>query len=291
MIKHDKSQRTKFRSFLIIYHTEYGFLLLEAYKAKKGKHYQLAGGHVDKDELHTQGLMIASKIAAIRELYEETGLNFGTSDELKSRLERLDLGIENRMYYRLIITNNDSVHLQDPKYRNIQNIQRSQNQSENEKIQENSDEKKNSNVNEKINNTMNEVNEKAKQKLLEMRGLSLADVNEHTMNKNEKFNDFYLKLSHEHTGFTFVQDINNARDMVKLHSGGKNSDALKVYAKMYGFKKSKNKNKNKNKKSKKDKKNKKDKRKQSESKSLSKSKSKSASQTQSKSNDTHTIHV
>ena len=41
---------------------------------------------------------------------------------------------------------------------------------------------------------------------------------------------FYLKLSSEHTGFTFVSDVHAASEMIKKHSGGHGSNALLVVA-------------------------------------------------------------
>merc|ERR1712130_575810 len=47
-----------------------------------------------------------------------------------------------------------------------------------------------------------------------------------SLNENQ---DFYLKLSSEHNGFEFVNDIEKAIVMISQHSGGKNSDALNLY--------------------------------------------------------------
>eukprot|EP01083_Nonionella_stella_P015972 44663_1 len=43
--------------------------------------------------------------------------------------------------------------------------------------------------------------------------------------------EFYLKLSKEHNGFVFEKNVYKAMHMVKLHSGGECSKALKMYAK------------------------------------------------------------
>ena len=39
----------------------------------------------------------------------------------------------------------------------------------------------------------------------------------------------FLKLSHEHSGFTFEKDLKNAPSLLKQHSGGHCSDALSSY--------------------------------------------------------------
>jgi ADP-ribose pyrophosphatase YjhB (NUDIX family) len=72
------------RAFIIAKHERYGYLLLEANKKRKGgRHYQLPGGHVDRQELCDYGETEACRVAAARELYEETGL------DLRNCLHRL----------------------------------------------------------------------------------------------------------------------------------------------------------------------------------------------------------
>ena len=161
-VAHD--EKTKFRSFIIAYNKHYGYLLLRAYKKSKGLHHQLPGGHIDKCELHGHSFEEAAKMAAKRELFEETGLNI--KDE--SRLKYLKLGIKNRVYFQLLLKDEDSLH-----------------------------------------HTIN------KQQL--------------TKSLNDK-QEFYLKLSVEHNAFQFEKDISKAIEMISQHSGGKNSDALDVYA-------------------------------------------------------------
>ncbi len=92
------------RSFIICKHDRYGYLLLEANKKRKGgRHYQLPGGHVDRQEIADHGEVEACRVAAARELYEETGL------DLRNCLNRLvpvdiqGLGPEGN---RLIFTQN-----------------------------------------------------------------------------------------------------------------------------------------------------------------------------------------
>ncbi|ETO25606.1 hypothetical protein RFI_11531, partial [Reticulomyxa filosa] len=56
----------------------------------------------------------------------------------------------------------------------------------------------------------------------------------HNLTKPESDQDFYLKLSNEHTAFTFVpfHEIDNACEMTCLHSGGKSAAALKMFYQM-----------------------------------------------------------
>ena len=61
--------RTDLCGFVIARHPRHGLLLLQANKAKKGGlHYQLPGGHVNRDELVSLGPEVAGKVAAAREL-------------------------------------------------------------------------------------------------------------------------------------------------------------------------------------------------------------------------------
>merc|ERR1712176_1295835 len=54
----------------------------------------------------------------------------------------------------------------------------------------------------------------------------MSELNE-SLKENQ---DFYLKLSSEHNGFEFEMDIDKAIKMICQHSGGKNSEALSLYA-------------------------------------------------------------
>eukprot|EP01083_Nonionella_stella_P005934 17122_1 len=56
------------------------------------------------------------------------------------------------------------------------------------------------------------------------------DETQLTASLNNTQKDFKLKLSHEHNGFEFEKDIDKAIQMIKKHSGGKNSEALAQYA-------------------------------------------------------------
>jgi 8-oxo-dGTP pyrophosphatase MutT (NUDIX family) len=102
------------RGFVAARHRQHGFLLLQASKRKKGIHYQLPGGRVDESEVTAHGLEEGCRVAAARELFEETGI------DVRSQLDRLrplelcaspHEGLEKfhgRMYFELEISEADS---------------------------------------------------------------------------------------------------------------------------------------------------------------------------------------
>ena len=102
------------RGFIAVRHRQHGILLLQASKKKKGLHYQLPGGRVDESELRTHGPEEGCRIAAARELFEETGIDVRSQlDRLRplelsaSPLERLEK-FHGRMYFELEISEADS---------------------------------------------------------------------------------------------------------------------------------------------------------------------------------------
>ena len=83
------------RSFLIVKHNTNGYLILNAYKERKGQHGQLPGGRIDVNEAPEQ--------AAVREFFEETGILVSSP-----RLKRLP-SIGNKYFFFLEITDSDQV--------------------------------------------------------------------------------------------------------------------------------------------------------------------------------------
>ncbi|KAK9171155.1 NUDIX domain protein [Cryptosporidium meleagridis] len=119
----------KFRSFIIVIHQEYGCLLLKSTKKSKYDIFQLPGGRLDEKDLlinlseansnsndnnnNNNGINPiptenAFKIAAARELYEETGLDFRNRLNMLKPL-KFDLPIKWRFFY-LNITNYEIVN-------------------------------------------------------------------------------------------------------------------------------------------------------------------------------------
>jgi len=99
------SKSTEFKSFIFAFHPSYGFLLLKAYKRKKGLHYQVPGGRVDQHELEDQ---LCFQVAAARELFEETGIDVRSN---LGRLQELDVKQTKRKYFYMELENKDSVPL------------------------------------------------------------------------------------------------------------------------------------------------------------------------------------
>mmetsp|Transcript_81388 Transcript_81388/g.143665 ORF Transcript_81388/g.143665 Transcript_81388/m.143665 type:complete len:190 (+) Transcript_81388:60-629(+) len=109
----DSDERTEQRAFILARHSRHGLMLLQAEKKKKGIHFQLPGGHVDKGEIDKLGLADAEVAAAARELFEETGL------DLRSHLQRLRrcrFGAEvqkrlgTRAFFEVDLYDEDSLH-------------------------------------------------------------------------------------------------------------------------------------------------------------------------------------
>mmetsp|Transcript_36095 Transcript_36095/g.84509 ORF Transcript_36095/g.84509 Transcript_36095/m.84509 type:complete len:162 (+) Transcript_36095:122-607(+) len=91
-------------------------MLLEATKARKGRLFQLPGGHVDAEELAAHGEREACRVAAARELVEETGLDMRESMHRLVPVDMEAMGEKGhklqqsrRRYYRLDINDSDSV--------------------------------------------------------------------------------------------------------------------------------------------------------------------------------------
>ena len=69
---------TDYRAFCIALHPKHGVLLLHCTRKKnKQPHYQLPGGHIDKDEydLYDNHLYQSAQAGVARELFEETGID------------------------------------------------------------------------------------------------------------------------------------------------------------------------------------------------------------------------
>lgn len=127
-----------YRAFVFINHPRYGLLLLHSTsKKKKGPHFQLPGGRVDKQDfleaLNTMMndtseeedqeksedfLTLGFKICLARELYEETGIDISQNlDRLEETQLRFDFEIvdelsneiNNRFFYSLDVNDDDFI--------------------------------------------------------------------------------------------------------------------------------------------------------------------------------------
>eukprot|EP00286_Rhodomonas_abbreviata_P019855 CAMPEP_0181311890 /NCGR_PEP_ID=MMETSP1101-20121128/13394_1 /TAXON_ID=46948 /ORGANISM="Rhodomonas abbreviata, Strain Caron Lab Isolate" /LENGTH=236 /DNA_ID=CAMNT_0023418683 /DNA_START=348 /DNA_END=1055 /DNA_ORIENTATION=- len=110
-----KEAHSGFRAFILVNHSVHGLLLLEAHKKRKGgRHFQLPGGHVDAHELSYGP--DSARIAAARELWEETGMDFRDRLYRLTPIDMESLGVRGkalhesgRRYFSLEISQTDSV--------------------------------------------------------------------------------------------------------------------------------------------------------------------------------------
>jgi 8-oxo-dGTP pyrophosphatase MutT (NUDIX family) len=118
-----------FRGFIFVVHSSYGLLLLQCTRKKnKPLHWQLPGGHIDDPEFEEAArqssdkqtqLLIAGKIGAARELYEETGIDvrkkldrlepasLRTETKVRHGVELLQNEYNYRLFYLLTVTDAD----------------------------------------------------------------------------------------------------------------------------------------------------------------------------------------
>ncbi|KNC86109.1 hypothetical protein SARC_01725 [Sphaeroforma arctica JP610] len=168
------------RGFAYVFHPRLGLLVLRAFKKRKGTHFQIPGGNVDRRDWGPQGtktLTEAVVTGVTRELFEETGLEFRNTPERVNIVRLSDgslLAMKDRYYVVIVINDEDTVKpptgpLSKP----------------------------------------------------------LTEAGE---------DSFRIKLSKEHTGFYFEPDLEKAAEQISLHSGGKNSIALRQLVKAGVFK-------------------------------------------------------
>ena len=102
------------RAFVLARHPRHGLLLLQASKRKKGVHYQLPGGHVDRPEIEAHGLESGCRAAAARELFEETGIDVrADSHRLRAAALSAPQRYNGRFYFELELSDDDGVGAAD----------------------------------------------------------------------------------------------------------------------------------------------------------------------------------
>jgi len=127
-VRYQDYVKADYRAFLFATHPTYGMLLLHCTrKKKKPPHFQAPGGHIDKEDFQDaisrtpenskEGpalLMLACKIGAARELYEETGIDIRAAlDRLQPvRLrensdESLFCELKKRLFFKLCLEDSD----------------------------------------------------------------------------------------------------------------------------------------------------------------------------------------
>ncbi|GBG25103.1 Hypothetical Protein FCC1311_013202 [Hondaea fermentalgiana] len=100
----DEERDKVVKAFVIAHHDTLGYLVLKAFKNRKGIHGQLPGGNLDFDDA-------SPAFGAAREVFEETGI------DLRANLARLRLAVfpdgttqlKGRQFFRLTLTDADAV--------------------------------------------------------------------------------------------------------------------------------------------------------------------------------------
>jgi len=176
-------QTHDYRGFIFVIHKQHGLVLLHCTRKKnKPHHYQLPGGHVDKEEFSKAAcqsqdrdtqLVSACKEGAARELFEETGI------DVRSDMDRLEPAplrekdtdeklLKNEFKDRFFFF----LHVSDSDF------------------------------------------------------LPAAEKDGTTQAHGALVPNIRLKLSDEHSGFMFEPNAIRAAELLRLHSGGKCSNAL-----------------------------------------------------------------
>jgi hypothetical protein len=262
--KQRQPQPKKYRSFIFVLHETNGILLLHCTrKLKKGYHYQIPGGHVDDDDFSTivtattttpnlniyrndttgntnsssnesQMLQMAGIVGAVRELYEETGIDLRTNIILSQQQQQQQQQIFNQNFTRIHPlplydctydgrdgTMKDSVDDGSPKHPKLINEYKRRLfytvvVTDSDMIVETDHTDGNNNNNNNTTNTTAGPNHDPN---------SYANSSRHLPPPPPHIR---LKLSHEHSGYTFVKNINEIYSMIVLHSGGAIAEAFRM---------------------------------------------------------------
>ncbi len=199
-----------YRGFVFAFHATHGLLILRAYKPKKGSHWQLPGGHVDAPEIEKLGLDKAFLAGAKRELFEETGLQLPAERFVPVYVTKAEgdglecFELKARRYFLIELYDEDSLEFG------------------------------------KSQTTAPVPTGASFPHRICIHGCSSAGFDFHNilrtgdevdgLSRSCRADDgipFLLRLSNEHTGFTFERDLERAAELISLHSGGKNTKALK----------------------------------------------------------------
>ena len=87
------------RAFVLVHHTKFGFLALQSYKDHKGHHWQLPGGRIDQEEIQQHGIAGSRRLAARRELWEETAIDTRRHSMYPVVLEETPFVHKHRAYF------------------------------------------------------------------------------------------------------------------------------------------------------------------------------------------------
>mmetsp|Transcript_18659 Transcript_18659/g.26443 ORF Transcript_18659/g.26443 Transcript_18659/m.26443 type:complete len:535 (+) Transcript_18659:98-1702(+) len=181
-----------YRAFVFVIHNDFGLLLLHCTrKRKKGPHFQIPGGHVDEAEF----------IAAARKNLIHPKMHLAYAAKRAAARELFE---ETGLDFRDQLDRFEPAHLYEqpskPDFLTFEHKHR---------------------IYFRINVNDNDF---FQQKTGDAR-LS----KDYTMPLCGQGSYLFLKLSHEHSGFTFENDLKNAPSLLKQHSGGHCSEALSSY--------------------------------------------------------------
>jgi 8-oxo-dGTP pyrophosphatase MutT (NUDIX family) len=246
-----QQQPNKYRSFIFVLHETYGILLLHCTrKIKKGFHYQIPGGHVDEEDFinvkattttttyrnqsndivdsnESKVLQIAGMVGALRELYEETGIDLRTDMVQSPPVEGSPCDettvpiLPLQLYETTATTMNESAVINSST--NDEGLSKLRHKLPNE-------------YKHRLFYTVLVTDDILRSVVdhtsHQPTGSSREDVND--INNTCKASNhpppphIRLKLSHEHSGYTFVKDINTIQSMIGLHSGGAIAKAFRM---------------------------------------------------------------
>jgi ADP-ribose pyrophosphatase YjhB (NUDIX family) len=196
------------RAFIIAQHAEHGVLLLKAFKKRKGTHHQLPGGHIDATD-------VSPAAAAARELFEETGL------DIREQLDRLsplvfpsaDKKLMKRAYFKLALTDKDSCRWACEKRETTAVVDTA----------EGGDEKAHTTGADAdaaggvvVGAREEEENGQASSPVAPFPADLAVGEPRLTGTQSDTGEDFFLQLSHEHTGFRFERNLNRAAELVVM---------------------------------------------------------------------------
>lgn len=252
----------QYRSFIFVLHVSYGILLLHCTrKVKKGFHYQIPGGHVDDDDFlirtnvttststtnfTTTGsanadaddvddsnksqasklLQMAGMVGALRELYEETGIDLRTHFHQAAARSTAPFSNESLFSYTTT-TIDDAIRVRPLRLYDTTTIGASSMVDDDD---ENDDEWPILHG-----HLRNEYQQRLFYTVVVNDDI-LSTVVHHGSHHNSCNTTTHppppphirLRLSHEHSGYTFVKDIPTIHSMIRRHSGGKIADAFQM---------------------------------------------------------------
>lgn len=200
------------RAFVIAFLKNRGYLVLEAYKFRKGVYHQLPGGRVELTDVNTvlkqNGKLDANdcetiaRTAAVRELYEETGIHIEANNTRLVNLAPRGIGTRKTFFFELELDYFDSATGYRPYARKV------------------------------IPQTYDDLSQMEYFTLFGDSQSFDTTAKFHDEPQPEKDDVFIITLSPEHKEAYFVPSLATAASLVQGHSDGRCSAALRRYAKL-----------------------------------------------------------